>query len=77
MTIKEQITSFMQANKMMDWHEPDEQEVDVIVTGNHLDNAMGAWDNKRNAEFVIHLTVEGEKRLSLNLADLLQTIADN
>jgi hypothetical protein len=58
----------------LDWQEPDEQDVDAIVTGVHLDNAMGANQGSIPAysqELVVHLTVEGGVEISINLADLL------
>jgi hypothetical protein len=55
-----------------DWHEPDEQEVDVELVGltHQLDNAMGA-DAK--GEFEPNVVIwQGERPMAVvNLADLL------
>ena len=57
-----------------DWHEADKQEVSARVTGKILDNAFGEEQSLAPAtsqELVLHLTVEGGIKLSVNLADLL------
>lgn len=59
-----------------DWHEPDEQEVDVRIRGNHLDNAMGSTmrdigDDNEAGEYNIVITREGRDVAVVNLATLL------
>jgi len=59
-----------------DWHEPDEQEVDVRIRGNHLDNAMGSTmrdigDNNEAGEYNIVITRAGRDVAVVNLATLL------
>jgi len=56
-----------------DWHEPDNQQVTAVVTGNHLDNAMG--DTGRCGEFVVRLSVDGVEICVVNLATLLAAAA--
>lgn len=63
-----------------DWHEPDEQNVSAVVTGCHLDNAMGEDQGSLPPywqEFVVHLFVDERPELSINLATLLAIAAAN
>ena len=69
----------------LDWHEPDEQEVNVRIIGSHLDNAMGAdpdADEKVDVshypdgtlhwgEYNVVITKEGKDVAVVNLAELL------
>lgn len=52
-----------------DWHEPDEQDIEAEVTGDHLDNAMG--DDPDSSEYVVTLVNGSGDKLSVNLATLL------
>jgi hypothetical protein len=52
-----------------DWHEPDEQDIEANVTGDHLDNAMG--DDPDSSEYVVTLVNGSGDTLSVNLATLL------
>lgn len=55
-----------------DMHEPDEQDIHAIVTGTHLDNAMGADPNENRCEYTVGLGDEfGNQRVWFNLADLI------
>lgn len=62
-----------------DWHEPDEQDIEAIVVGNHLDNAHGNHVHPDTAdfqEFVVRLYERqggGDTTLlgDFNLASLL------
>lgn len=59
-----------------DWHEPDEQEVNARVVGDHLDNAMGSTVTDNVGEYNVVLTRlddEGEPQdvAVVNLATLL------
>ena len=47
-----------------DWHEPDQIEVDAVVTGTSFDNAG------IDGEKVVHLKVDGKRVASVNLATL-------
>lgn len=74
--IKKTLQEFAKKYKLRNnWHEPDEHDVDAIITGTHLDNAFG--DNlilsppSYHQEYVVHLTVKDSVKLSINLADLL------
>lgn len=61
-----------------DWHEPDEQDITAVVTGYHLDNAMGEDQGPLAPyyhEFVVHLFVNESYKLSINLATLLAIAA--
>jgi len=63
----------------VDWHEPDEQEVNARIIGNHLDNAMGSRfetipdDDPSNpaGELNVIITRDGEDYAVVNLATLL------
>ncbi len=53
-------------------HEPDEQGVYAIVTGTHLDNAMGENPNNNCCEYTVGLgDSEGNCREWFNLSDLI------
>lgn len=55
-----------------DWHEPDEQDVDARIIGNHLDNAMGSQNSPDNVgEYNVVLTKHGVDIAVVNLATLL------
>ena len=54
-----------------DMHEPDEQGVKAVVTGNHLDNAMGDSVAGSCGEFVVTIHRDGSKSESFNLASLI------
>lgn len=76
-----------------DWHEPDEQDVDARIIGNHLDNAMGssaeacivhtASGDHDHTEYNVILTRGGEDDDSrtdvavINLATLLAWASDS
>lgn len=65
-----------------DWHEPDEQGLNVRIIGMHLDNAMGSTtrpigENNSSGEFNIVLTHEDEPVAVINLATLLAWAAQN
>jgi hypothetical protein len=47
-----------------DWHEPDQCEVDAVVTGTSFDNAG------IDGEKTVHLKVDGKRVASVNLATL-------
>jgi len=47
-----------------DWHEPDQIEVDAVVTGTSFDNAG------IDGEKTVHLKVDGKRVASVNLATL-------
>lgn len=62
-----------------DWHEPDEQDVDVRIEGEHFDNA-GAWPEGSlkggytgnwRGEYCVVLTQDGKDVAVVNLASLL------
>lgn len=59
-----------------DWHEPDEQELDVVVKGQSFDNS-GFWGPDQDVpedasyrEVSVILRVDGEPVAEVNLADL-------
>lgn len=55
-----------------DMHEPDEQGIEAIVTGTHLDNAMGDNPNYNCCEFTIRLrNTNTEEYEWFNLATLI------
>ena len=75
---KEQRAELRQAASLLgvrhDWHEPDCQGVTAVITGTHLDNAMGENQDSLpaiNQEFVVHLKSEGSVIHKINLATLL------
>lgn len=53
----------------LDWHEPDEQDIEAEVTGDHLDNAMG--DDPDSSEYVVTLVNGSGDKIYVNLATLL------
>lgn len=61
-----------------DMHEPDEQGIEAVVVGTHLDNAIGTnfgptqWF-ENTAELMVGITRTGEERETrwFNLADLI------
>jgi hypothetical protein len=48
----------------IDWHEPDQCEVDAVVTGTSFDNAGMDYEKR------VHLKVDGKRVASINLASL-------
>lgn len=59
-------------NCRIDMHEPDEQEITAIVTGTHLDNAMGDNPNNNCCEFTVGIgNMDGNDREWFNLASLI------
>lgn len=53
-------------------HEPDEQDIYAVVTGTHLDNAMGDNPCDNCCEFTVGLgDQDGNNREWFNLADLI------
>jgi hypothetical protein len=58
-----------------DWHEPDEQEVNAYVVGDHLDNAMGSTTKHNHGELNVVITHYGENFAVINLATLLSWAA--
>lgn len=58
------------ANCREDMHEPDNQDVEAVVTGNHLDNAMGHTPKDNCDEFIVTLT-RGNSVEHFNLATLI------
>ena len=60
-----------------DMHEPDEQGISAIVSGYHLDNAMGSNPHNNCGELTVGLKDAGEHddetcdQLWFNLADLI------
>lgn len=63
-SLNEMINLKKQLGVRDDWHEPDEQEVTVKISGNHLDNA-GA-----GPEFMIHFLQDNKEVAQVNLANL-------
>lgn len=53
----------------IDWHEPDEQDIEAEVTGDHLDNANG--DDPDSSEYVVTLVNGSGDKIYVNLATLL------
>ena len=51
-----------------DWHEPDEEEIDIHFVGNHLDNA---FCDDTAGEYTLILTKAGRNFAKINLATLL------
>lgn len=47
-----------------DWHEPDQCDVDAVVTGTSFDNAGMEWEK------TVHLKVDGKRVAKINLATL-------
>ncbi len=64
-----------------DMHEPDEQDVSAIVTGYHLDNAMGDDPHSNYGEFTVGISNDGGESYEwFNLATLIalaRKAADN
>jgi len=62
----------------LDWHEPDEQDVNAYVQGNHLDNAMGSCSDPQRAcgEFNVVITRDDKPVAVVNLAWLLAWAAE-
>lgn len=57
---------------LIDMHEPDNADVHAIVTGTHLDNAMGHEPTVNQCEFTVGLSdSDGNDREWFNLADLI------
>lgn len=55
-----------------DMHEPDNQDISAVVTGTHLDNAMGNDPYKNCCEFTVGITKgEGNSYEWFNLATLI------
>jgi hypothetical protein len=53
-------------------HEPDEQGVSAVVTGYHLDNAMGNDPCNNCGEFTVGISRDGGDSYEwFNLADLI------
>lgn len=64
-----------------DWHEPDEQDVDAEIVGDHLDNAMGAdggasEELRLKGEFVVVIKQGSKPVARVNLASLLAMACD-
>lgn len=53
-----------------DMHEPDNQGVSAVVTGTHLDNAMGDDPYRNFCEFTVGIT-QDERTEWFNLATLI------
>lgn len=78
----EELAAFAAEHKLrVDWHEPDEQDVDAVVKGNDFDNA-GFWPEDKShhmttsrgsklVEKHVVLKVEGKPVAAVNLATLL------
>lgn len=66
-----------------DWHEPDEQGVDVRIEGEEFDNA-GPWPEESisnytpgwKGEFCVVLRKDGQDVAAVNLASLFSMAAD-
>ncbi len=72
--IKNELVDFKSSYDVRDtWHEPDEQGVSAIVTGQYLDNAFGSDQPAGlvNSEYVVHLMIDGRTEMRVNVADLL------
>ena len=55
-----------------DMHEPDEQGLTAVVSGYHLDNAMGPHPADNCGEFTVGLSINGGTSYEwFNLADLI------
>lgn len=55
-----------------DMHEPENQGVAAVVTGYHLDNAMGSDPHRNIGEFTVGITdSDGASYEWFNLADLI------
>lgn len=54
-----------------DWHEPDERDVNAVVIGDHLDNAMGSTVETNLGELNVILTKDEQPVAVVNLATLL------
>ena len=61
-----------EAQPRTDWHEPDEQDIECVVVGDHLDNAFGnrITGDRGFQEFVVQLR-SPTADLDINLATLL------
>jgi len=61
-----------------DWHEPDEQEVEVKVEGSHLDNAFMELTTERwpNREFNVIILQDKKPVAWINLANLFAMAVD-
>lgn len=60
-----------------DWHEPDEQDINAYVIGDHLDNAMGSAFTGNCNELNVVLTFGGKPSAVVNLATLLSWAAES
>lgn len=76
---KEQLEEFRRTYGLRkDWHEPDNEDVDAKVIGQHFDNT-GCWGYDREdlpmdapwREMTVLLFVKGDPVAEANLADLL------
>lgn len=55
-----------------DMHEPDEQGITAVVTGYHLDNAMGYNPNDNCGEFTIGISRDNGSHYEwFNMADVI------
>lgn len=81
-TSREQLAEFAREHKLRDdWHEPDEQGINAIVVGTHLDNAncsppKDGWDTPQEAsvEFGVYL-VDDETQQPLAFVNLALLLA--